>query len=631
MKQMRKFSNAGGWLPHDHEHIYNWVLNLKARVTENPQPLVPPIQEFKDMVKDDPLLNLVAEAMFKEAIILQHHQDTPLEEPAVKDFNEFLMLLNHIMSQAPEYTECPDSNGAEDPCGLIGFPINALLNWPMATKSGYEFFSNQLVNQHFKKILYYWSEYLNTEASLEVLNSDYNPNRGDGPKVLGWLSETAKQEMVKVACKYDPTYPKWCDKKSEEISNCNDPNCCDKKTFEDIFECDPSDEKHYGFKSWDDFFTRRFKEEVRPVVEPDNDNVIANACESAPLQVVNDVSETSEFWLKGQPYSLQDMMNCDPLAEQFIGGTVYQAFLSALSYHRWHSPVSGTVKKAFVVDGSYYLENRYQHDDDSAPNDSQPFLTAVATRALIFIDAGDPIGLMCFIAVGMAEVSSCEITVVEGQHLNKGDELGMFHFGGSTHCLVFGPQVNIEFDFHNNTSPGLHHTTNIPVCSQIATINTIKKSLIGLKVRSGDIIDGLTPIYSTVTSSLKLEDEWEDSPIGGDGGEEILILPPEDKKDYVVTRIEIQRGNYFGADHVIHIKVTWNSLTSIRDGRHDTEIHSEELGTGEYADIQEKPKVFGTKNAFISHIDASTSYHTSGETFITDILPRFSFLNSEDS
>jgi phosphatidylserine decarboxylase len=95
----------------------------------------------------------------------------------------------------------------------------------------------------------------------------------------------------------------------------------------------------------------------------------------------------------------------------------------------------------------------------------------VATRAVIFIEADNPrIGLMGFIAVGMAEVSSCEITVAEGQHLDKGDQLGMFHFGGSTHCLVFRPDVHLTFDFHN-THPGLD-ATNIPVCSRIATVTT---------------------------------------------------------------------------------------------------------------------------------------------------------------
>ncbi len=451
MSQIRRF-RAGGWLPHDRENIDKWVRDLKARILECPQPLVSPIQEFKDMVENDPVLNFVVDAMFREAACLK--QQTPLGTPEVKDFDEFLTLLNGIMSQAPEYTECPNSAGAEEPCGLIGFPINALLDWPMATGFGYDFFANALVNQQFKKILNYWSEFLVTKASRSVLVNSF-PSRT--PEVLAWLSPTAQKEMVDVACQAS-----------------SDSTCC-QQPFEYFFNCDPSD-KYYGFQSWDDFFTRTFVDGVRPVAQ--GDDVIANACESAPLQVVCDVSETSEFWLKGQPYSLQNMMNFDSLAKQFIGGTVYQAFLSALSYHRWNSPVSGTVKKAFVVNGSYYLENRYQGfvnpdgGDPSAPNDSQPFLTAVATRAVIFIEADNSkIGLMCFIAVGMAEVSSCEITVTEGQHLDKGEELGMFHFGGSTHCLVFGPQVKLSFDFHN-TKPGLD-ATNIPVCSQIATVNLI--------------------------------------------------------------------------------------------------------------------------------------------------------------
>ena len=29
--------------------------------------------------------------------------------------------------------------------------------------------------------------------------------------------------------------------------------------------------------------------------------------------------------------------------------------------------------------------------------------------------------------------------------MRKGTEIGMFHFGGSTHCLVFRPQVKVTF------------------------------------------------------------------------------------------------------------------------------------------------------------------------------------------
>ena len=84
--------------------------------------------------------------------------------------------------------------------------------------------------------------------------------------------------------------------------------------------------------------------------------------------------------------------------------------------------------------------------DFEAPNDSQKFLTAVASRMAIYIEADNPdIGLMCFLAVGMAEVSSTQALVEVGKHYKKGDPLGCFHYGVSTHCLIFRPETELEF------------------------------------------------------------------------------------------------------------------------------------------------------------------------------------------
>jgi len=205
------------------------------------------------------------------------------------------------------------------------------------------------------------------------------------------------------------------------------------------------------------------------VAEPHDDAVIANACESAPYRLATNVRLTDRFWIKSQPYSLTHMMAGDPLAKRFDGGTVYQAFLSALSYHRWHSPVSGKIVKTRILDGSYYAGALSAGFDPVSPNESQGYITQVAARALIFIEADNPdIGLMAILFVGMAEVSSNEITVYEGQHVEKGDQLGMFHFGGSTHALIFRPGVELEFDLRGQT-PGVH-SENIPLRERIATV-----------------------------------------------------------------------------------------------------------------------------------------------------------------
>jgi phosphatidylserine decarboxylase len=75
---------------------------------------------------------------------------------------------------------------------------------------------------------------------------------------------------------------------------------------------------------------------------------------------------------------------------------------------------------------------------------------------------------MAFIAVGMSEVSSDEITVRVGQHVNKGDQLGMFHFGGSTHVLLFRPETKLEFNLHGQ-KPSIAGN-NIKVKAEIARV-----------------------------------------------------------------------------------------------------------------------------------------------------------------
>ena len=81
-------------------------------------------------------------------------------------------------------------------------------------------------------------------------------------------------------------------------------------------------------------------------------------------------------------------------------------------------------------------------------------MTANATRAIIYIQADKDeendidIGLVAFIGVGLVEVSTCDVTVKKGQRIKKGDELGMFHFGGSTFAMIFRPNVTITFADH---------------------------------------------------------------------------------------------------------------------------------------------------------------------------------------
>lgn len=424
-KQALRSQTIGHWLPRDRALISEWVAQKAEAARKAPHgrlfkgdaPVNPSLAKFQQIVVDSPYLLKLANDMFTEAS--NKYPQDPVGNCAIKSFDEFVAVLGLVIQSGPEFYYKTEPETA---MGLIGFPINALLDWPMGTVSGYEFFLQQEVNDALRDVLNSWGTFLGTPESEACLD--------------GWLSEKA-QDLIAGAG----------------------------HTFQQLFVCpDPSD-KHLGFKSWDAFFVREFRDGVRPVEAPDDGapsskfpdptKVIVNACESAPLQVRMGVRLFDTFYLKGQPYSLGNMLNGNERTAQFVGGTVYQAFLSALSYHRWHAPVSGRVVALESVPGTYYSENWFEglagaqdpdKPDPAAPNYSQPYISAVATRSIIYIEAKNPkIGLMAIVFIGMAEVSSCEFTVKEGQEITKGEELGMFHFGGSSHCMVFRPGVDIQF------------------------------------------------------------------------------------------------------------------------------------------------------------------------------------------
>eukprot|EP00210_Caulerpa_lentillifera_P006562 g6267.t1 len=447
-KKGRERPRPGAWLPPP-ALIQKWILKLKKKAeAKKVAEYVQPIRELMKMVENDPVLSASTNAMFVEA--LAYDTEDPTGAPAVKSWDEFLMLLNEIMTTSPEFTIVEGTTST--PQGQVACPINAILDWPMGTAAGYATFSNSKFNKYMRQVLKYWGRFLTSLDSRYVL-AQGEPE--DTPPSIAWLSEAGQEELVKVAMGPTPDHPPM--------------------TFTEIFAVpDPTDKEYFGFTSWDAFFIREFNKNIRPLGDAD----IVVSCESAPLQYKTNVALSADFNMKGQPYSLRNMLNDDPLAPQFAGGIVYQAFLSALSYHRWHSPVSGVIEKAYSVDGFYYLESAtagiYSKDpDDEAQLDSQAFISSVQTRLIVFIRADDKdIGLMAIVYIGMAEVSGCELTVVEGQRVKKGQEIGMFHFGGSSHCIVF--QRGIELDFLVNVTQTTNpHSSNVAVNSNLA--NVIRK------------------------------------------------------------------------------------------------------------------------------------------------------------
>ena len=403
---------TGRWLP-DQDSLEDWLEGLTRDVDARPGGAFrhPVMREFRDLIDRDPVVRLELTEMIAQV----PHDQKRYRRRHVRDLDHLLALIDAVIGRAPEYSES----------GLVGVPLNAVLDWCMGTPAGFAAFRHEPVNGMLRKILATWCEFLSGPESLAVLN--------DSPR--GWKCASAR-----------------------------------KSTMIDQFQVDEAD-PHWGFQSWNDYFTRRFKPELRPVADPDDPKVIVSACESTPYAIRTDVQRVDEFWIKAQPYSLVDLLAHDPSVDAFVGGTVYQAFLDAHSYHRWHSPVGGTIRRAFLVPGTYFSEAEAEGEDPEGPVKSQGYLAHVAARAIILIEADDPtIGLMAVVPIGMVEVSSCVIgpDIKEGSRVAKGDELGHFQFGGSTHCLIFRPGTIEGFDLQAMPAPAHAEAPLVLVRSRIA-------------------------------------------------------------------------------------------------------------------------------------------------------------------
>jgi phosphatidylserine decarboxylase len=405
-----------GWLPEEQEDLESWLAGHRERVEARGEQIVlhPVMVEFQGLIDGDPVVR-----MYMNQMIAQVPSAKPYTKRHLESVEQLMRLINEVLSMAPEF----------GPQGtMVATPLAAILDWAMGTPAGFAAFRDPRINEMLKKILTVWCEFLTSTDSLYVLN--------ESPS--GWKSAEARETVGM-----------------------------------EQYEHDPEDE-HWGFSSWNDFFTRHFKDGERPVASPDDDKVIVSACESTPYGLSTDVKRQDRFWIKSQPYSLADMLANDDSVDELIGGTVFQAFLSATNYHRWHSPVAGKIVRAFVQQGTYYSEADSEGMDAVEPMNSQSYLAHVSARAIFIIEADDPvIGVMAFVAVGMVEVSSCIVAanMKPGYHAEKGEELGYFQFGGSTHCLVFRPGAIAEFSLTAIPHPHDPKAPLVLVRSRLATAN----------------------------------------------------------------------------------------------------------------------------------------------------------------
>ncbi|ODQ54591.1 phosphatidylserine decarboxylase [Saitoella complicata NRRL Y-17804] len=216
------------------------------------------------------------------------------------------------------------------------------------------------------------------------------------------------------------------------------------KGFIDYFEInmgdyEPSDPAAYD--TFQAFFTRHHRPGARPIAASDNDSVAVCVADSRVV-VYDTVTQTKKLWIKGRNFSISNLLNDPTLAEPWSNGSVASFRLSPQDYHRYHSPVSGTVKWWKELDGEYY-------DVDPICLQSDIDILTANARSAMCIDS-PAFGLVLFVAIGAVDVGTVKLNpkfMTEGASVRKGDEVGIFEFGGSSIIVAFeGGRVAFDED-----------------------------------------------------------------------------------------------------------------------------------------------------------------------------------------
>jgi len=204
---------------------------------------------------------------------------------------------------------------------------------------------------------------------------------------------------------------------------------------------DLSEAEHTRFNSLHECFTRRLKTGARPFDA--RDGVLCSPSDGI-VGACGRIEGTHVLQAKGFPYTLQDLLGSDELAQRYANGHYVTLRLTSAMYHRFHAPADLTVDRVTYISGDTWnvnpialrrverlfckneravIEARLAHGQ--VPVALVPVAAIlVASIRLHFID------VLLHLRYRGPNVLTCQADA------QKGDELGWFEHGSTIIMLV---------------------------------------------------------------------------------------------------------------------------------------------------------------------------------------------------
>ena len=180
-----------------------------------------------------------------------------------------------------------------------------------------------------------------------------------------------------------------------------------------------------NFRCFNDCFSRRIRPELRPV-DPSPDALVA-PCDG--LLSVYPIQKDMVIPAKQSRYTINDLLGGDPAAARFEGGTCLVFRLCVNHYHRYCYPDGGRPLRSGFIPGELHTVRPI------ALEQLPVFVRNCREYALL---ETDHLGTVAQIEVGAMLVGKIANQPAP-EHFERGDEKGMFLYGGSTVILLIEP------------------------------------------------------------------------------------------------------------------------------------------------------------------------------------------------
>jgi len=196
-----------------------------------------------------------------------------------------------------------------------------------------------------------------------------------------------------------------------------------------------------SFRTFNEFFCRALKPAVRPIAP--GDDVAVLPADGRHL-AFPDVDAADGFYVKGAKFTLAELLGEGALPPDqwtltglFGGGAMLISRLAPVDYHRFHFPVAGVPGEPRLCPGCLYsvhpiaLRRRLRR--------------LVENKRMVTLIDAPAFGPVAMVEIGATNVGRIRQLFIPGRAVARGEEKGLFGFGGSCVVTLFA-RGRIRFD-----------------------------------------------------------------------------------------------------------------------------------------------------------------------------------------